>query len=86
MKISGLVIQERNIIESNSKTFTAKYKGKLIYITSIHGLGKPQYEHLTRFNIDVKDIKTGMLDVQSYEDCHEIRDAIRKALEGACLL
>ncbi len=36
--------------------------------------------------IDVIDIKTGMSDVQSYEDCHTMKDAIRVALIGAGLI
>lgn len=86
MKISGCVIQNRNIKENTPSDFIATYKGKQIIVSSNHGFGKPIYEHLTRFNIDVIDIKTGMIDVESYEDCHEIRDAIRHALHGACLI
>ena len=64
----------------------ATYKGKEIIISTNHGFGKARFEHLKRFNIDVIDIATGMKDFQSYEDCHNIRDAIRYALKGACLL
>jgi hypothetical protein len=86
MKISGAVIQNRNIKTSTEDVFDAKYKGKHIYITTDHGFGKPQYKHLKRFCIDVIDIKTGTRDVDSYNDFHEIRDAIRFALDGACLI
>lgn len=86
MKISGLVIQERNISESTQDMFTATYKGKTITISTDHGFGMPKQEHLKRFDMSVVDIKTGMHDVQTYEDHHEIRDAIRSCLIGACLL
>ena len=86
MKISGAVIQERNIEVNTPDNFFATYKGKQIIISSDHGLGKPRYDHLTRFCIDVIDIKTGLRDVDSYEDCHDIKDAIRLALQGACLI
>ena len=86
MKISGAIIQQRNIIENNEYRFEATYKGKKIVVSTIHGLGKPKYPHLTRYNIDVTDIKTGMADVETYEDCHQMRDAIRTALYGACLI
>lgn len=86
MKISGLVIQKRNISESTENCFHAIYKGKRIYITTNHGFGWPKYSHLSRYMIDVIDIKTGLKDVESFEDCHTIEDAIRKALYGCCLL
>lgn len=86
MKIAGCIIQNRNIIESNQHTFHAIYKGKNIYVSSIHELGKPKYDHLTRFNIYVIDNKTELLDVDCYEDFHNIRDAIIFALKGACLI
>lgn len=86
MKISGAIIQQRNIIVSSENEFQATYKGKEIYISTEHSLGKPKYDHLKRFNIDVQDMNTGMYDVQTYEDFHEINDAIRYALKGACLI
>jgi hypothetical protein len=86
MKIGQAVIQDRNIIESSEDSFEATYKGKRILISTNHGFGKPIYDHLKRFNIDVIDIKTGMYDVETYEDFHEIRDAIRHALQGAMLI
>lgn len=86
MKVSGLVIQERNIKEHTESIFNATYKGKKINITKYHGFGKPKYEHLTRYMIDVVDMKTGLKDVDTYEDFHEIKDAIRYALQGAMLL
>ena len=86
MKISGAIIQQRNIIVSSENEFQATYKGKQINITTDHGFGKPEFGHLKRFNIDVIDIETGMSDVQTYEDFHEINDAIRYALKGACLI
>jgi hypothetical protein len=44
------------------------------------------YDHLKRFLIDVVDIKTGMYDVQTYQDLHTVRDAIIYALKGAMLV
>lgn len=32
------------------------------------------------------DVKTEICDVDMYEDCHDIREAIRVALKGACLI
>ena len=86
MKISGAIIQQRNIIVSSENEFQATYKGKEIYISTEHSLGKPKYDHLKRFNIDVQDMNTGMYDVQTYQDFHDINDAIRYALKGACLI
>ena len=86
MKISTLVIQNRNISVNTENDFVATYKGKEIIISTNHGLGKPKYGHLNRYNIDVVDIATGMIDVQSCKDFHTIKDAILYALKGACLL
>jgi hypothetical protein len=86
MKISGKIIQGRNIAENTDITFRATYKGMTIYVSSDHGFGYPTYDHLTRYYIEVSNNKNGMLDVSTWEDCHTMRDAIRKALEGACLL
>lgn len=86
MKISGAIIQQRNIIVSSENEFQATYKGKQINITTDHGFGEPEFYHFKRFNIDVIDIETGMSDVQTYEDFHDINDAIRYALKGACLI
>lgn len=85
MKISGRIIQERKISVNTDDQFYAEYKGKRISITTDHGYGRPKFDHLKRFLIDVVDVKTGMIDVDTYEDLHEIRDAIRRALEGAML-
>lgn len=86
MKISGLVIQNRNISINTENDFVATYKGKEIIISTNHGFGKAKYEHLKRYNIDVNHIATGIKDVQTYEDFHNMKDAIRFALIGACLL
>ena len=86
MKISGSIIQTRSIVVSSENEFHAIYKGREIYISTEHALGKPKYDHLKRFNIDVQDMKSGMYDVQTYEDFHDIKDAIRYALKGACLI
>jgi len=82
MKISGSIIQKRNIEIFTENDFQATYKGKNIYISTSHGFGDAKYDQLKRFTIDVNDIKTGMVDVQTYEDFHNIRDAIRYALIG----
>ena len=86
MKISGAIIQNKNITINSENDFVATYKGKEIIISTNHGFGKPKYNHLKRYNIDVIDISTGMIDVQTYEDFHTMRDAIRYALKGACLI
>lgn len=86
MRISGAIIQPRNIEVLTENEFRATYKGKQISITTDHGFGEPKYDHLKRFMIDVTDIETGMYDVQTYEDFHEIKDAVRSALKGACLI
>ena len=86
MKVSECIIQERQIIDHTENLFNANYKGKRIYISTDHGFGKPQYDHLKRFLIDVVDIKTGMYDVQTYQDLHTVRDAIIYALKGAMLV
>jgi hypothetical protein len=85
MKVSGCVIQEKNIAVNTSESFEATYKGKRIYITTDHGFGESKYPLCKRFLIDVVDIKTGMYDVQSYQDHQKIRDALIYALKGAML-
>lgn len=85
MKISGVVIQTRNIAQNDKDTFEATYKGCSIRVSSDHGFGEAKLEHLTRFNIDVEG-KDGDYLVETYEDFHNIRDAIRHALIGACLI
>lgn len=74
------------VVEFNETTFHATYKGYEIYLTSIHGHGKPQYNHLTIYNIEVRKNESGILDVSTWEDFHTMRDAIRYALKGACLI
>ncbi len=86
MKVSGLVIQNKNIKKNTSTDFEATYKGKQIIITTNHCLGSAKYGHLNRYDIDVIDIKTGMYDVNTYIDLHTMHNAIRFALIGACLL
>jgi hypothetical protein len=86
MKVAGCVFQNRNITINTENEFDALYKGKRIYITTDHGFGEPKYRQLKRFLIDVIDIKTGMYDVQTYQDCHSVRDAIIQALNGAMLV
>lgn len=86
MKISAAIIQERNITINTPERFQATYKGREINITTDHGHGKPKYDHLKRYDITVQHLESGMYDVDTYEDCHTMRDAIRYALKGACLL
>jgi hypothetical protein len=85
MKIAGCVIKKSQIIDNTLALFNAKYKGKRIYISKDHGFGKAKYPHLSRFLIDVKDIKTGMYDVQTYQDFEHIDEAIEYALREAML-
>lgn len=84
MKISTAIIQEKNISINTSKAFSAIYKGREINITTDHGHGKPKYNHLKRYDITVTI--NGSYVVNTYEDCHTMRDAIRYALKGACLI
>lgn len=86
MKVAGCVFQKKFIEENNENEFIATYKGKRFYISNDHGFGEPEYEHLTRFNIDVTDIATGWYDVTTWEDFHSIRDAIHYALKNSLLL
>lgn len=86
MKIAvGTIIQERMIRENTKDTFDAVYKKYSIYITSDHGHGKPEYDHLTRYDITVRGEDGGYL-VDTYEDYHTMKDAIRDALQGAMLI
>lgn len=85
MKISGCVFQDKMIKEFSENTFDARYKKRNFYITTDHGHGFPKHKHLKRFDITVKD-DSGMYDVSTYEDFHNIEDAIREALKGACFL
>lgn len=86
MKVLGCIIQKRQIIDHTKNLFDANYKGKRIYISTDHGFGKPKNAYLKRFLIDVVDIKTGMYDVQTYEDFEHIDEAIEYALKGAMLV
>lgn len=86
MRIGEAIIQNRNIDINTKNEFYATYKGKKIHVSASHGFGEAKEYWLTRFNIDVIDIKSGMKDVETYEDCHDIREAIRCALKGACLI
>ena len=82
MKVAGCVFQERNIKEYSRTTFEATYKKHHFYISCDHGHGQAEYDHLTRFHISVYHVESGMYAVQTYEDCHGIRDAILIALRG----
>lgn len=85
MKVAGKIIQNRNIRENTPDDFEATYKGHVISISTDHGFGEPEYGHLKRFNIDVYVLNTGSYAVETWKDFHTIKDAIRYALEGACL-
>lgn len=84
MKIAGRIFLTRNITTNTSDTFHARYKGHEIIVTSDHGHGKPEYDHLTRFDITVTDSR-GCYAVDDWQDCHDIKSAVIKALDGALL-
>ena len=86
MKVSGAIIQKRMISEHTETTFHATYKGHDIHITSCHGHGKPKHDFLTRYDIEVRVGESGVLDVNTWEDFHNMHDAIAYALRGACLI
>ena len=86
MNVGGAIIQKRMIHEHTETTFHATYKGHDIHVTSDHGHGKPKYDHLTRYDIEVRVVDSGIMDVSTWEDFHTIQDAIRYALRGACLI
>jgi hypothetical protein len=84
MKIAGKVIQDRNIKINSNEQFIATYKGKEIEIQAFYGGTK--YNHLIGFDIEVYDLKSGMKDVETYQELHTMRDAIIYALKGSCLI
>ncbi len=86
MKVSQCVFRNKSINKNTEDDFDAYYKGKHIIISTDHDFGEPEYDHLKRFNMDVYDLKSGMMDCETYEDHHTIRDAIRSALIGSCLI
>jgi hypothetical protein len=86
MKISEAIIQKRMIHEHTETTFHATYKRCDIRITSCHGHGKPKYDHLTRYDIEVHAVESGTAIVSTWEDFHTMHDAILYALRGACLI
>jgi len=86
MKISGAVIQNRNIRIYSEKCFRATYKGYDICVSTNHNLGEPIYKHLKRYGIGVWRIGSEHAIVDTYEDLHTMRDAIREALIGAHLI
>jgi hypothetical protein len=86
MQVGGCTFRKNKIRISTDEHFEATYKGKQFYISTDHGFGDAEYDHLKRFNIEVTDIKSGMLDADSYQDFHDIKGAIRWALIGCCLL
>ena len=78
-------ILNKNISINTPDEFEARYKGHYIWVTSKHKHGKPRYDHLKRFDINVSD-KRGCLVVCTYDDHRNIKDAIRQALIGARLI
>ena len=84
MKISGIVIQNRSISKNTENDFIATYKERIIEISTNHDLGSPKWDHLKRYNIEVTF--NGSYEVNTWQDFHTMRDAIRYALIGACLI
>lgn len=82
MKIGGRIFQQKKIIEHTNDTFNAQYKKCDFYITTDHGFGDAQYDHLKRYCINVRSEDGGYL-VQTYNDFHDIRSAIIYALTAA---
>jgi len=87
MKIrTDVIIQNKNISIYNANDFEATYKEKKIIITSNHEFDPPQYNHLTRYLINVIDIKSGKNEFQKCDDFHTMMDAIRIAVIGSNLI
>ena len=86
MKIKTAIIRSKSILANTDSIFNAKYKGKEIYISSEHGFGKAKHKNQTRLDVNVRDIKTGMKDVDSYADFSNIAEAIEYALTGSCIM
>lgn len=84
MRVGGRTIQNKKIISHTNNDFEARYKRHTIFITTNHGHGKSEHNHLTRFDIDVIHDDGGYA-VQTYEDLHSMHDAIIFALKGAML-
>lgn len=85
MKVAGAVFRKKYIHENTDDDFVAYYKNRCICITTNHGHGKPDYEHLERYDITVT-YKDGSYDVDTWQDLHTMRDAIIYALKGAMLI
>ena len=86
MKIAGAIIRNNKIKVNTENEFYAFYKGRSIYVTTNHGFGEPKCKNLKRFNIEVIHLESGMYDNDTWEDHHDIKDAINSALKGAALL
>ena len=86
MKIAGTIFRNKSVISNTPDEFDATYKGKHIVITTDHGFGAAREFGYRRFDITVRDIKTGMLDVNTYEDFETIGDAIQYALIGSMVI
>jgi len=86
MKIGKRIIQNRNINVNTKNTFDAHYKGLHIYVSDDHGHGVAKGIGLTRYWMEVWNWENGICDCQTWEDCKDIKEAIYKAFEGACLL
>ena len=85
MKIAGAIIQSKHILANTETTFEATYKKHNIYISTDHGFGSAAYPHLNRYAISVRG-EDGGYAVYSFEDLHNMRDAIRYALKESLLI
>lgn len=84
MKIAGCIIQKKGIISYSEHLFEARYKKRYIYISDDHGFGHAVSRDLIRYNIEVWG-DDGLYDVDTVKDFPTIEDAIKYALQGACL-
>lgn len=86
MKVAGCIFRNKFIEVNSSEEFIATYKGLRFVITTDHGFGEPEFEHLKRFNIDVYEVDCGIAAVSTWKDFHSIREAIIYALKGSTLV
>lgn len=85
MKIEGCIIQKKKIITYSNHDFQAWYKHRFIYVSDDHGYGQPKSKDLRRYHVEVFGVD-GIHDVNDTKDFPTIEDAIKYALEGACLI
>lgn len=85
MKIEGCIIQKKKIIVYSNHDFQAWYKHRFIYVSDDHGYGQPKSKDLRRYHVEVFGVD-GIHDVNDTKDFPTIEDAIKYALEGACLI